>query len=97
MLQKLLRALNREVSSFTGSGKAPMEYSLEKVIAHICGDAHADQPLQVFCRSLLKNMQRHLNDKYVAYRKVHYLTIRLFVHGFARLCAHGRRSSAEVF
>ncbi|XP_024381473.1 histone-lysine N-methyltransferase ATXR3 isoform X3 [Physcomitrium patens] len=67
--EKLLRALNREVSSFTGSGKAPMEYSLEKVIAHICGDAHADQPLQVFCRSLLKNMQRHLNDKYVAYRK----------------------------
>uniref|UniRef100_A0A7I4A821 CCHC-type domain-containing protein n=1 Tax=Physcomitrium patens TaxID=3218 RepID=A0A7I4A821_PHYPA len=67
--EKLLRALNREVSSFTGSGKAPMEYSLEKVISHICSDVHADQPLQVFCRSLLKNMKSHLNDKYVAYRK----------------------------
>lgn len=71
MSQKLLRTLNREVSFFTGSGKAPMEYSLEKVIAHICNDVHADQSLQVFCRILLKNMKSHLNDKYVAYRKVH--------------------------
>ncbi|KAG0624404.1 hypothetical protein M758_3G245200 [Ceratodon purpureus] len=67
--EKLLRTLNREVSSFTGSGKAPMEYSLEKVITHICNDMHSDQPLQIFCRILLKNMKNHLNDKYVAYRK----------------------------
>lgn len=76
MLQKLLRTLNREVSSFTGSGKAPMEYPLEKVITHICSDTNTDQSLQIFCRSLLKNMKSHLNDKYVAYRKVHGLTVK---------------------
>lgn len=89
MLQKLLRALNREVSSFTGSGKAPMEYSLEKVISHICSDVHADQPLQVFCRSLLKNMKSHLNDKYVAYRKVYGLTIWPHAATILLLCTHG--------
>lgn len=75
LLQRLLRTLNREVSSFTGSGKAPMEYPLEKVITHICNDMNTDQSLLVFCRSLLKNMKNHLNDKYVAYRKVNVCTL----------------------
>lgn len=63
------------MSTFTNSGKAPMEYSLERVITHICNDANADQYEQAFCRNLLKNMKSHLNDKYVAYRKVHNLSI----------------------
>jgi len=70
LLQKLLRVLNKEVSGFTGSGKAPMEYALEKVISHIISDAHGDQALQVFCSTLLRNMKTRLSDKYVAYRKV---------------------------
>ncbi|CAM6011530.1 unnamed protein product [Sphagnum balticum] len=68
--ERLLRVLNKKVSEFTGSGRAPMEYPLEKVVAQILKDSHGNQPLQSFCSGLLKNMQsRRPSDKYVAYRK----------------------------
>jgi hypothetical protein len=70
-VQRLLRVLNKKVSEFTGSGRAPMEYPLEKVVAQILKDSHGNQALQSFCSGLLKNMQsRRPSDKYVAYRKV---------------------------
>ncbi|CAK9199570.1 unnamed protein product [Sphagnum troendelagicum] len=68
--ERLLRVLNKKVSEFTGSGRAPMEYPLEKVVAQILKDSHGNQALQSFCSGLLKNMQsRRPSDKYVAYRK----------------------------
>ncbi|CAM6037532.1 unnamed protein product [Sphagnum compactum] len=67
--ERLLRVLNKKVSEFTGSGRAPMEYPLEKVVAQILKDSHGNQALQSFCSGLLKNMQSRPSDKYVAYRK----------------------------
>ncbi|KAJ7549235.1 hypothetical protein O6H91_07G046000 [Diphasiastrum complanatum] len=67
----LLRTLNEEVSHYTGTGKAPMECSLISVVQKMSHNAQIanNQSLHVFCEDLLKNMQKRLKDKYVAYRK----------------------------
>eukprot|EP01018_Ginkgo_biloba_P011217 Gb_22849 [translate_table: standard] len=68
----LLRALNKKVRDFTGSGKTPMEYPLQKVVQRMLKDAEkaGDGCMHAFCQAFLKNMQnRQPSDKYVAYRK----------------------------
>ncbi|CAM6122763.1 unnamed protein product [Calypogeia fissa] len=69
--ERLLLALNREASKFTGSGKAPMEYNLERVVERIITEACADNnwELRDFSEQLLTSMRLNQKDKFVAYRK----------------------------
>jgi hypothetical protein len=73
ILQDILKALNKEVRQFTGSIKAPTKYSLELVVNR-AADECKDFTKRTFILALAKNMrgrrESHMNDNYVAYRKV---------------------------
>lgn len=64
--------LNKEGSKYTGTGKAPMEYPLERVVQRIASEAEIckDWALYDFADQLLVNMKARQRDKFVAYRKV---------------------------
>ncbi|KAL2644717.1 hypothetical protein R1flu_012304 [Riccia fluitans] len=70
--ERLLMVLNKEGKQFTGSGRAPMEYPLERVVQRIASEAQIskDWALYDFAEQLLSNMQARRNRfKFVAYRK----------------------------
>ncbi|XP_024523733.1 histone-lysine N-methyltransferase ATXR3 [Selaginella moellendorffii] len=68
MEETLLQAINKEVKQFTGTGKAPIDFSLEPVIQRIVDDAQ-DTSMQQFAQGLLSNMRNRTKEKYLAYRK----------------------------
>ncbi|BBN01324.1 [histone H3]-lysine4 N-trimethyltransferase ATXR3 [Marchantia polymorpha subsp. ruderalis] len=69
--ERLLLVLNKEGSKYTGTGKAPMEYPLERVVQRIASEAEIckDWALYDFADQLLVNMKARQRDKFVAYRK----------------------------
>lgn len=64
----LLRALNKQVRRFTGTGNTPMVYSLQPVLEEL---RREDDDLQIkdMCQGILKAIETRPNDNYVAYRK----------------------------
>ncbi|XP_020270405.1 histone-lysine N-methyltransferase ATXR3-like isoform X2 [Asparagus officinalis] len=67
----LLRALNKQVRHFTGSGNTPMVYRLRPVVEEVLKNAEdeGDRRIMRLCQSILKAMQSRPDDNYVAYRK----------------------------
>ncbi|XP_071726293.1 histone-lysine N-methyltransferase ATXR3-like isoform X2 [Rutidosis leptorrhynchoides] len=67
----LLRILNKQVRSFTGTGNTPMKYSLKPVIEDILKIAKEDHDTRTaeLCQFMLKAMSSRPDDNYVAYRK----------------------------
>lgn len=67
----LLRALNKQVRHFTGTGNAPMLYRIRPVVEEIFenADKDGDRRIMKLCQSILRAMQNRLDDTYVAYRK----------------------------
>ncbi|XP_071698145.1 histone-lysine N-methyltransferase ATXR3-like [Rutidosis leptorrhynchoides] len=67
----LLRTLNKQVRSFTGTGNTPMKYSLKPVIEDILKSAKDDHDTRTaeLCLYMLKAMSSRPDDNYVAYRK----------------------------
>lgn len=64
----LLRALNKQVRSFTGSGSTPMVYQLQPVLEEIRRE-DSDSQIKDMCQGILKAIETRPNDNYVAYRK----------------------------
>lgn len=73
----LLRTLNKQVRSFTGTGNTPMSFHLQPVIEHIkrCAEEDRDARMIRMCQGILKAIDNRPDDKYVAYRKVYALLI----------------------
>lgn len=67
----LLRTLNKQVRSFTGTGNTPMKYSLKPVIEDILKSAkdNNDTRTAELCQYMIKAMSSRPDDNYVAYRK----------------------------
>ncbi|XP_042477330.1 histone-lysine N-methyltransferase ATXR3-like isoform X2 [Macadamia integrifolia] len=67
----LLRVLNKQVRSFTGTGNTPMMYSLRRVVEDILRIAQesGDERTVKACQCILKSMENRPEDNYVAYRK----------------------------
>uniref|UniRef100_A0A7N2KUC6 ATXR3 C-terminal domain-containing protein n=1 Tax=Quercus lobata TaxID=97700 RepID=A0A7N2KUC6_QUELO len=69
----LLRTLNKQVRNFTGteSGNTPMMYSLQLVIEEN-EKLSEDRDIKAvkMCQGILKAIDSHPNDRYVAYRKI---------------------------
>ncbi|KAG2717108.1 hypothetical protein I3843_03G159300 [Carya illinoinensis] len=67
----LLRALNKQVRHFTGTGNTPMMYPLQPVIEEIEKAAEEDCDIRTvrMCQGILKAIDSRADDKYVAYRK----------------------------
>ncbi|XP_057457990.1 histone-lysine N-methyltransferase ATXR3-like isoform X2 [Lotus japonicus] len=67
----LLRALNKQVRSFTGTGSTPMSYPLQPVLEEIkrCAEEDYDATTIRMCQGILKAIDNRPDDKYVAYRK----------------------------
>nr|XP_043614145.1 histone-lysine N-methyltransferase ATXR3 [Erigeron canadensis]XP_043614146.1 histone-lysine N-methyltransferase ATXR3 [Erigeron canadensis] len=67
----LLRTLNKQVRSFTGTGNTPMKYPLKQVLEDILKNAKEDQDTRTseLCQYMLKAMSSRPDDNYVAYRK----------------------------
>ncbi|XP_010267835.1 PREDICTED: histone-lysine N-methyltransferase ATXR3-like isoform X2 [Nelumbo nucifera] len=67
----LLRTLNKQVRSFTGSGNAPMLYPLKTVLEEIKTNAEqgGDACILKMCLGILKAIDSRPEDNYVAYRK----------------------------
>ena len=70
----LLRTLNKQVRNFTGteSGNTPVMYSLQLVIEEN-EKLSEDRDIKAvkMCQGILKAIDSHPNDRYVAYRKVY--------------------------
>ncbi|XP_017241564.1 histone-lysine N-methyltransferase ATXR3 [Daucus carota subsp. sativus] len=67
----LLRTLNKQARSFTGTEHTPMKYSLEPVIADILKtseEGHDTRTVRV-CQYILNSIRSRPEDSYVAYRK----------------------------
>ncbi|XP_042517528.1 histone-lysine N-methyltransferase ATXR3-like [Macadamia integrifolia] len=67
----LLRVLNKQVRSFTGTGNTPMMYPLQRVVEEILKTAQerGDKRIMKICQCILKSMEDRREDNYVAYRK----------------------------
>ncbi|XP_074379829.1 histone-lysine N-methyltransferase ATXR3-like [Apium graveolens] len=67
----LLRTLNKQARTFTGTEQAPMKYSLEPVIADILKTSEKDHDTRTIrvCRYILNSIKSRPKDNYVAYRK----------------------------
>ena len=73
MPQDLLKALNQEVRQFTGVGKAPTKFPLERVVnraLNACIDFEKRSFISALAKNMWNRMERGTNDSYVAYRKV---------------------------
>lgn len=68
----LLRVLNKQVRSFTGTGNTPMIYPLQPVVEEIQRTAQegGDTRVVKMCQGILRDMESRRDDNYVAYRKV---------------------------
>lgn len=77
----LLRTLNRQVRNFTGSGNTPMVYPLKPVFEEIraSADENGDRRLLRICQFMLKAIDSRPEDNYVAYRKVSYTNLSLYL------------------
>lgn len=73
LFKVLLRALNKQVRHFTGTGNTPMVYHLRPVVEEILKNAEegGDRRIMRLCQTILKAMRSRPDDNYVAYRKVH--------------------------
>lgn len=67
----LLRALNKKVRSFTGTGNTPMVYSLQPVVKDILKTAEEEHDTRTaaLCQFMLNAIGNRPEDNYVAYRK----------------------------
>ncbi|KAG8386975.1 hypothetical protein BUALT_Bualt03G0204500 [Buddleja alternifolia] len=67
----LLRALNKRVRNFTGSGNTPMIYPLKSVFEEIfvTAEENNDRRTMRICQFILKAIDSRPEDNYVAYRK----------------------------
>ncbi|XP_058072960.1 histone-lysine N-methyltransferase ATXR3 isoform X2 [Magnolia sinica] len=67
----LLRALNKQVRQFTGTGNTPMVHPLRPVLEEIqkIAEEGSDTRILKMCQGILKAMQSRPDDNYVAYRK----------------------------
>ncbi|KAL2938051.1 Histone-lysine N-methyltransferase ATXR3 [Bienertia sinuspersici] len=67
----ILRVLNKQVRSYTGSGNTPMKYPLKPVIEELLGIAKQDNNMRTWklCEGLLQAIDGRPEDNYVAYRK----------------------------
>ncbi|XP_043725695.1 histone-lysine N-methyltransferase ATXR3-like isoform X3 [Telopea speciosissima] len=68
----LLRVLNKQVRSFTGTGNTPMKYPLQRVVEEILkttAQEGGDKRIMRVCQCILKSMENRPEDNYVAYRK----------------------------
>ncbi|XP_047944061.1 histone-lysine N-methyltransferase ATXR3-like [Salvia hispanica] len=67
----LLRALNKQIRKFTGTGNTPMVYPLKPVFEEILVTANenGDRRLLRLCQFMLKAIDGRPEDNYVAYRK----------------------------
>lgn len=68
----LLRTLNKQVRSFTGTEHTPMKYPLEPVIEDILKSAEENDDTRIIrvCHFMLNAVRSRPEDNYVAYRKV---------------------------
>ncbi|XP_074355516.1 histone-lysine N-methyltransferase ATXR3-like isoform X1 [Apium graveolens] len=67
----LLRTLNRQARSFTGTENTPMKYSLEPVIEDILKTSKEEHDMRTVrvCQYMLNSIKKRPDDNYVAYRK----------------------------
>ncbi|KAK1388983.1 Histone-lysine N-methyltransferase ATXR3 [Heracleum sosnowskyi] len=67
----LLRTLNRQARSFTGTENTPMKYSLEPVIEDILKSSKEEHDIRTVrvCQYMLNSIKKRPEDNYVAYRK----------------------------
>ncbi|WCJ37690.1 Histone-lysine N-methyltransferase ATXR3 [Euphorbia peplus] len=67
----LLRALNKQVRHFTGTGNTPMIFTLQPIVEEIekVAEEDCDVKTMKMCQGILKAMDSRLDDNYVAYRK----------------------------
>ena len=62
--------MNQEVRQFTGVGKAPTKFPLERVVNRACIDFEKRSFISALAKNMWNRMERGMNDSYVAYRKV---------------------------
>ena len=65
--------MNQEVRQFTGVGKAPTKFPLERVVnraLNACIDFEKRSFISALAKNMWNRMERGMNDSYVAYRKV---------------------------
>lgn len=81
----LLRALNKQVRHFTGTGNTPMMYSLQPVLEEVLKTAEeeGDTRIMKMCQCILKAIRNRPEDTYVAYRKVSALCMHIALNLFA--------------
>jgi hypothetical protein len=67
----LLRALNKKVRDFTGTGNTPMKYPLQPVVEGILKSAQEEHDSRIvrLCQFMLTAIHKRPEDNYVAYRK----------------------------
>nr|XP_017257593.1 PREDICTED: histone-lysine N-methyltransferase ATXR3 isoform X3 [Daucus carota subsp. sativus] len=67
----LLRTLNRQARSFTGTENTPMKYTLEPVIEEILKTSKEEHDIRTVrvCQYMLNSIRKRPEDNYVAYRK----------------------------
>ncbi|XP_065873688.1 histone-lysine N-methyltransferase ATXR3 isoform X2 [Euphorbia lathyris] len=67
----LLRALNKQVRHFTGTGNTPMIFTLQPIVQEIekAAEEDCDVKTMKMCQRILMAMDNRPDDNYVAYRK----------------------------